>query len=523
MRIFVLLVIYFIGTSLQKPKHKGFEIVNLIKEVDDTKIVFYNFLEVENKLAVSSSRGVYYIEDENISRILNGFVGMAKYLPETKEFEKEKFPSKIYANENYSYEILNGKILVHKKSIGSKYLEGISVRTFSENFIGTYGGIYDYELKKIDDFPSYTNSYIREIDQKVFINYDGLFVCDTIAHKNYRSFTGQVLIDDREVGFALDLLTFQGKNILFTTQGVWKTDLKSELILLDSTTRNSRENYGANPKVVRVYNDSFDRNRVLYSINKQLKLISDSFQVHNLMSLDEEVLDIKPFGNNNNDFVYLTHKSIYTLKDGKQYLIGNNNEYHTLLPINDEFVALSSNEGLYKLNISSHEFTPIYIEEFNRLSLKIKRDTLLAGTIDGFYKISSNDFINFEPLSKNNSSPNLSFNLLILAIGVLIGFIPLFIWIRKKGQVEKLSSLNQNIYLFIDKNLNIVNIDLLKSHFKLSYRQLSKILENSPGREIEERRKLVAKKLFDQKFSIERISKETGYSVQYLYKIKEKL
>ena len=77
-----------------------------------------------------------------------------------------------FKNKNLLFLFSKGKLIVYHLS--HYQFEAIgSTRSFSDNFIGTYNGIF-LKNKKLKN-PIYTSGYIREYDSETFICYDGLY------------------------------------------------------------------------------------------------------------------------------------------------------------------------------------------------------------------------------------------------------------------------------------------------------------------------------------------------------------
>lgn len=513
--------------NIQKTnKLEDFEIYDIIKKIKDENVMFYKFAEVDNSIYVGTSNGVFELFEGKIKGELNKYSNQITFDLAQKNFttnsnKNQKLNNNISFNHGYYwYEIIDGRILVLKKKLGKKKLSGLSVRAFSENFIGTYSGFFDFKENKIDSFPTYTNGYIREIDKKVFVNYDGLFVFDSISKpKYYKNLVGSIQLNNTDIGFALDIVKFTDRYILFTTKGVWITDFIDFLKQIDISIVDSRIENKYNPKFIFHFNKEINpsENRVLYYINNKLKIISKNFNVYEINDFNDEVLDIKKIGTN---YIYLTNSKI-KLFSNKSITLGKNSGFHTILPISENIIALSSNEGLFRYNIKERLLTKVITEEFNHKALFIKESILFAGGMNGYYEINIDQFLNFLQPKKVAKKIEILYIFLFFFLGLVIALpIARRLYLnRNEIQVP----IKELIEQFIEENIRAVNVVRLKDHFQLSYRQLSKNLHESPGKVIENKRKIILENMLNNNMNLDEISFKTGYSKEYIYRLKSKL
>ena len=518
--------------NIQKSiKAKDYKIFNLIKSIKTEDVLFYKLLKFNNSIYVGTNEGIYELSQGAVKEDYSKISANINFDAIQQEFYNNSFNNQkltsglSFTQGDYLYEIIDENILVYKKKLGEKKLGGISIRVFSENFIGTYSGIFDYKHNKLNSFPTYTSGYIREIDKKVFVNYDGLFVFDSISTpKNYKNLVGSIELNNTDVGFALDIVKFNKMYILFTTKGVWITDFINVLKQIDSTIIDSRTENKYNPKFIFHFNKEINssENRVLYYINNRLKVISKDFNIYELKDFNDEVLDIKKIGDN---LIYLTNSQV-KLFSNKSIVLAKNSGFHTVLPISENIIALSSDEGLFRYNIKERLLTKLISEEFNRNALFIKDSNLLAGGVNGYHEINIDQFsFFFQPIKATKKSEILS-----LFLGLTIFFfgfgIALFIsqkLYENRNQNKIQRPIKELIEKHIEENINIVSVDLLKDHFQLSFRQLSKNLGETPGKVIENKRKIVLENMLRNNSSINEISLKTGYSKEYVYRIKNKV
>ena len=175
----------------------------------------------------------------------------------------------------------------------------------------------------------------------------------------------------------------------------------------------------------------------------------------------------------------------------------------------------------------------IFNDEFNKKAYYVKKDSLLLGGTNGLYSISypalTNLFLN--KIKINNPKPLSVTDQLIKYKWHLIGLFSLLLFISnvilykkfreaKKMSFVDVSSLKNEIESYIDQNLSTVNIEILKSEFSLTNKQLYDYMGNeNPGEIIRKKRVSLVKKLRKNRKSEDEISKLTGFSISYLKKI----
>ena len=157
----------------------------VIKKIHDDK-VFYNFVTYENELYVSSNKGIFKINSVGDLALFNkSIVGPINSIIQKNNNFKIKFIKtpelypEIYSNSvtDFAYIednlliIARGKLLIYNNLLYSFNPIG-SVRSISQNAVGTYEGVYinGNKLNKI----TYTDGQIKEFDNLVFVCYNGL-------------------------------------------------------------------------------------------------------------------------------------------------------------------------------------------------------------------------------------------------------------------------------------------------------------------------------------------------------------
>ncbi|MDB3902018.1 hypothetical protein N9326_05930, partial [Flavobacteriaceae bacterium] len=151
--------------------------------------IFYNFVQYEDELYVSSNKGVFKIESSNNNSLLifkKDIIGPIKTNFSKNQNYKIKFQSPVveikpptflnaitdYAFFNNSLFIIRRGKLVSFKKLSYEYSPYESVRSITKNTVGSYNGVFinGKKLKKL----KYTDGQIKEFDNITFVCYKGL-------------------------------------------------------------------------------------------------------------------------------------------------------------------------------------------------------------------------------------------------------------------------------------------------------------------------------------------------------------
>ena len=163
--------------------------------------IFYNFVSYENELYISSSNGIYKIDvsgdhlilfDASISGPINTIFERNNNF-KIKFIELPNVYPNLYAEaitdfaylDNNLYVIARGKLLIYN-NLKYSFNSAGSVRSITDNAIGTYGGVY-INGKKLNKI-TYTDGQIRKFDSITFVCYNGLLSFkDNIETKLYNN------------------------------------------------------------------------------------------------------------------------------------------------------------------------------------------------------------------------------------------------------------------------------------------------------------------------------------------------
>ena len=539
---YILLLIIFVQSTSLSNSRSEFELIKVTSSYGKNRVVFYNIIKTEyDEVFIGSSIGVLKWTPENLtlkdksvlgnmkisSKKRNGYYYDNALIDEINTSNKFNYllPAE-YSNheipfaslDNYLLLVVNGKLYLFNKLNYIKSLKGKSIRSISKNYVGTYTGIYKNNKLQVD-LPNYTNSYIREFGNEVIVNYDGISIKDSIRVTEHRGVIGNFEYDGIDLGYALDVFKFKNIYILFTTKGIWRTTFKNKptkIVEFEEVNRMDIEN---TPKFID-FIESNDKEppRILFYAEKSLELLNlNNFETTKIKTILNGAKDIK---RRNNSTYWIDKENLNTLDTNNQIisLLSNTYDFHTLYPINNNLIVLTSDLGLFKFNIQSKELTKVLDNEFNRLALYQKNDTLYIGGVDGLIKYSNKDIIAFKPIKFNSSIDSLYVTITVLSSIIVILIILYFN--KKTVKIEQNTpSIEDQINDYITNNLSSVSVVAIQKEFNISYRQLSNIYKPfGPGKKIQQLRAEKTLKMIAAGDNLNLISNTTGYSIGYIKK-----
>ena len=539
---YILLLIIFVQSTSLFNSRSEFELIKVTSSYGKNRVVFYNIIKTEyDEVFIGSSIGVLKWTPENLtlkdksvlgnmkisSKKRNGYYYDNALINEINTSKKFNYllPAEYNNHEipfasidNYLLLVVNGKLYLFNKLNYIKSLKGKSIRSISKNYVGTYTGIYKNNKLQVD-LPNYTNSYIREFGNEVIVNYDGILLKDSIRVTEHRGVIGNFEYDGIDLGYALDVFKYKNIYILFTTKGIWRTTFKNKptkIVEFEEVNRMDIEN---TPKFID-FIESNDKEppRILFYAEKSLELLNlNNFETTKIKTILNGAKDIK---RRNNSTYWIDKENLNTLDTNNQIisLLSNTYDFHTLYPINNNLIVLTSDLGLFKFNIQSKELTKVLDNEFNRLALYQKNDTLYIGGVDGLIKYSIKDIIAFKPIKFNSSIDSLYVTITVLSSIIVILIILYFN--KKTVKIEQNTpSIEDQINDYITNNLSSVSVVAIQKEFNISYRQLSNIYKPfGPGKKIQQLRAEKTLKMIAAGDNLNLISNTTGYSIGYIKK-----
>ena len=508
----------------------------VIKKIYDDK-VFYNFVAYENDLYVSSNKGIFIVNssDDNLNLFDASITGPINSIFEKNNNYKVKFVKSPIAYpelinktttdfaylDNELYLIARGQLLIYN-SLTYSFKPFGSVRSITENAVGSYNGVY-INGNKLNTI-TYTDGQIKEFDSITFVCYNGL-----VSYKNNtetKLYNNDNSIRTKgEYGRISNIYAIEdSKYIVISDKGIYNYDYVSNVFELIYTAENDiipiRNKINARIE---------DRNEFHFIDNK--RYISINVNTNKIDVIDQDIAhqinDIIESDTNGNDFYAISeNKILLTYKRTKNGLklidkIPIKNTAHTISDF-DNLVFLSGNNGLSIFEKSKKLIIDNYIvDEFNKHAVYKKNNKISFGSIHGIYTI--DNLVDFEKnlIFKNfkisSQKPYLYFGALLL-IFILILIIKK---LRKKNISDE--QLISNIKRFINKNLSRVTLKMLESEFNLDYNDINSINKNfKPAKYIKQERLELAKKMLLKKRTISEVSEKTGYSETYLLKNKYK-
>jgi hypothetical protein len=432
-------------------------------------------------------------------------------------------------SEDHFYICSGGRIYIYDIVPYSYSYANYSIRTISENFVGTYSGIY-YGGKRLP-FPIFTDGYIREIEGLAYVCYDGLITVDSSMVKS--SIRDSVMMGIKPVNYT-GVVQFRDVCLSKNNGSLYLSSVTDLLKMQKGGVPFSI--YKSRKKISEIVIIGEYKDKLYFSDgNYILRLDIPNSKLDTLTSLSAEIVDGS-----------VTNRNIYLLTNEGLYQLDTKNEIENLTPLSQAHtmelispteLVISTNNGLFRFNAVNKVLTPLIRGvEFNRKALFKKGDLLQAGSINGLYTIDVKDLDLL--VSKNRSASDeakvpTAVLLVSLSALVVVGVL-VFLLIRARRKLAttavQLSELSvdvldrDKIEEFIRANLATASLKSITDHFNTNISHVYKLIEpEKPGTIIQKMRieKLIQLKA-DGK-DINEIAAATGLSVSYLRKIKNKI
>ena len=506
----------------------------VIKKIYEDK-VFYNFVAYENDLYVSSNQGVFKISsvgdltlyDKSIVGPINSIFEKNNNFQVKFESPPELYPN-IYTNSvtDFAYlednllVITRGKLLIYNNLMYSFNPIG-SVRSISQNAVGTYSGVY-INGNKLDKI-TYTDGQIKELDSITFVCYNGLLSyknnTETKLYNNDNSIRTK-----GEYGRISNIFDIGGSiYLVISNQGIYYYFLETNDFKLIYESKNV-----ILPIKNKINERIKDRREFHFIDNKRyisLNINTDKIDVIE-QDIKYQINDILESDKDGNDFYAISNNLLIHLRRSTKGLELINkfpikSAAHTISDFNN-LIFLAGNNGLSIFDKTKKKMIEHYIvDEFNSNAVYKNNNTIKFGSIHGVYSIDNLSDLERKLIFRDFkiSDPNYH-----MYLGVII-LIIIFIILRKKFKKTNVTDeqMITNIKRYINKNLDNATLKMIESEFHLDYNEMNNLSkEFKPAKYIKESRIELTKKMILNDNSISEISNSTGYSETYLIKNKYK-
>ena len=366
--------------------------------------IFYNFVSYENELYISSSNGIYKIDvsgdhlilfDASISGPINTIFERNNNF-KIKFIELPNVYPNLYAEaitdfaylDNNLYVIARGKLLIYN-NLKYSFNSAGSVRSITDNAIGTYGGVY-INGKKLNKI-TYTDGQIRKFDSITFVCYNGLLSFkDNIETKLYNN--DNSIRTKGEYGAISDIyaITILSTS-LFLIKGFTNMIYDSNVFDLIYTNQN---------KIIPIRNkiDSRIKDTGEFHFIDDKRYISLNVKDNKIDIIESnikyEIKDILESDVNGNDFYAISKNNLLlSLKRTKDGLKLGEDQFpiessaHTISDY-ENLVFLSGDKGLSIFEKTKKKIYDNYIvDEFNKGAIYKGNNKISFGSIHGVYSI----------------------------------------------------------------------------------------------------------------------------------------
>lgn len=505
---------------------------------------FYNVVKDENQIYVSSQTGIYSVNTvldiELYAPNIIGWINSDFEIDDTLKYVKNEefievlpfeFRNSYLSSErlgNYLCIVSRGTLFIYEEVFYTHNF-GPSVRSISENYLGTYEGIFYGGIKL--DYPKFTDGWIREFNDVTFICYGGIFLKfkDQSSYDLISPLSGQFSVKGLDYGFVNDVTEINHPEyLIFSSKGLLIFNVDSfevnylERYSLDAVNSDKRyykyaltENYRDEIENIYVWNSNYYK-KFSTSARGFDTIVSFSKEVKALSNLGPGQLYTLDF-NNELNFIDVKDSTL------NFSLSKHDNRPHTTVLLRD-YILVLGDLGLDAINrITKSHTKSIISDELNRDAWFTTDDEVVLGGVFGTYSFSRDNLDRFIEMkfSSNDSQGTLGPSLLYYLYIIIPLLIVVLLLIKLlKNQRQKKGMLSKDIEAYIENNLSTVTVSSILENFLISNSELYKIMGNKkPGALIRELRMKKVLELRSNAVDIKEISRVTGFSMSYLKKL----
>lgn len=380
----------------------------------------------------------------------------------------------------------------------------------STRFIATYSGIFQDNLTRFNDIPmkgtSYSSGEINNIDNRFYLCQDDLYILkDSIwEHKIFASgnYKFRKIIKYKNKLFAL---TDYGIGIIDNYR--FKLFYISKSFVLDLEVSDNNLIACQQDGKLLIFNDQ--------KLIKKIQLIDEINDIY----IDKYQLALScKSGLRIFDKVTLKQSSFFPI----EYAIQS-------VRIDEKIRIVTSFKGLYIIDNNSI-FKILDNVEFNRRALNFQFNMLYAGSIEGLFIISKDQFRNHILPSLNPEelkSEENGYKYYFLAFIFACVFSVIFFYNRNKKQIEVVkkiqfkSEITPDLLIDLIISNKIKSVEELAEQLKVSKVHLTRIVSKfgtTPLNILKQAKQQIVFEMLKNGNSLENISFEIGYSIQYIKK-----
>lgn len=512
-----------------------------------SKPYFYNLVKSESgQVFAGTAEGVFELKGTGLSQFDRnpGYIKTDKqgrpvidhngvrYYSEKKYSHLIPFPDyggyEYHASHgNHFYVCSGGRLFIFDLLAYEYSYPNYSIRSISRDFVSTYSGIY-YRGKRLSPpVPPFSDGYVRQFGDRAFIcDYDMMVI------EKEGLETGKITpgVNSLLYGMHNDSYLINDVYPLPDSSGYYvatqdKLMITNRAFTWDSVLFVMKGKHG--PVGLLASGNSYG---LLYYADNGLYSLKTGL----LTRLDTTIRSVGIIGH---QLYLVTPKGLYRFNTNQQLeKLADIHKAHTLEPVSESELVISTDLGLYYYNIASGQLSLIIkAVEFNHKALFKDEGKIYAGSVNGLYTIQIADIPKLIEENKfREQDKSLSLTQYTLITVTMLMLLLLMYWVfrlrlklkRSESIVEALQSTQETvtkeqIEQFVVDNLAISSIKSITDHFNLSIQQLYELVKpEKPGSIIQKHRMEMVRKMRLEQRSVKEIAAATGLSVSYVRQLK---